>query len=79
MKASLTVFTASIEPKTSPADKVSPTVGTSTNTMSPNWLCAKSVMPIKAVTALYAAPFVVIGILQICRYVHNFRYLNWLK
>ena len=39
---------ASIEPKTSPADKVSPTVGTSTNTMSPNWLCAKSVMPIKA-------------------------------
>ena len=24
MKASLTVFTASIEPKTSPADKVSP-------------------------------------------------------
>ena len=33
----------------------------------------------KSLTALYAAPFVVIGILQICRYVHNFRYLNWLK
>ena len=48
MKSPLPVFSASIEPQPSPADKVSPTVGTSTNTMSPNWLCAKSVMPIKA-------------------------------
>ena len=39
------VKTVSIVPKTSPAATVSPSVGTSTKTMSPNWLCAKSVMP----------------------------------
>ena len=40
-----TVFTASTLPNTSPAFKSSSTVSTSTKTMSPYSLCAKSVIP----------------------------------